>query len=318
MLYERSSPDWITGCNVTKSSEVVQGTEAKAHGTAKRLARLGAEVINVDGQLKKYWNSDERTVISGDFAFVVVNIDNKIISIQLCIKDVDTLWQTRSPWKEAAAADLHQGDLAAASASFDAALKKDRNNQMGRFLKAQLDSRTGAAPEAARALEEIVKERPTKQLDAGLTLTAAAESALANLALPSVDLDSAIARFEELKRGGVLSGIDCWHFVPACAAKGDWEGDQSISLEDHPILPPEPGRTSEIADYKRHRDLSTTPIAFTPNALAARVLSTTASVAPPSITAVVTGDPPIVPATLAPFARSPGGNRVLLTTNQGR
>ena len=70
------------------------------------------------------------------------------------------------------------------------------------FWKAQLDSRIGAAPEAARTLEEIVKERPTKELDPGLTLTAAAEAALANLAFASGDLDSAIDRFEDLKNGG--------------------------------------------------------------------------------------------------------------------
>jgi predicted Zn-dependent protease len=142
-----------------------------------------------------------------------------------------TIAKIKGRWKEAAAADLleaqlalDQGNLKAASDSFDAALKKDPNNKMVLFWKAQLDSRSGAAPEAVRTLEGIVRERPTKQLDSGLTLTAAAESALANLALQNGDLDVAIGRFEELKSGpgDSLSRADRWQLVTAYAAKGDW------------------------------------------------------------------------------------------------
>ena len=64
-----------------------------------------------------------------------------------------TIAKIRSRWKEAAAGDLleaqlalDQGNPAAASAAFDAALKKDPNNKMVLFWKAQLDSRIGAAP----------------------------------------------------------------------------------------------------------------------------------------------------------------------------
>ena len=75
-------------------------------------------------------------------------------------------------WKEAAAADLieaqlayDQGNLAAAATSFDAALKKDPNDKVALFWKAHLDSLTGATPEAAKAFEAILKERPTKEED---------------------------------------------------------------------------------------------------------------------------------------------------------
>ena len=64
-----------------------------------------------------------------------------------------TIAKIRSRWKEAAAGDLldaqlalDQGNPAAASAAFDAALKKDPNNKIVQFWKAQLDSRTAPRP----------------------------------------------------------------------------------------------------------------------------------------------------------------------------
>jgi predicted Zn-dependent protease len=177
---------------------------------------------------------------------------------------VSTIARIRGRWKEAAAADLleaqlalDQGNLAAASASFEAALKKDPNNKMVLFWKAQLDSRTGAAPEATRMLEEIVKGKPTKQIDQGLTLTAAAESALANLALASGDLDSAIGRFEELKSGGsgALSRGDRWQLVAAYAAKGEWDTarqEMGALLNDLKRPPTNDERVRAADLYRRH------------------------------------------------------------------
>ncbi len=179
-----------------------------------------------------------------------------------------TIAKIRSRWKEAAAGDLleaqlarDQGNPSAASAAFDAALKKDPNNKMVLFLKAQLDSRIGAAPEAARALEEIVKERPTKELDTGLTLTAAAASALANLALATGDLDSAIDRFENLKNGGAgtLGRADRWQLVAAYAAKGQWDTakqEMNALLNDLKSPPTNEERVGAADIYRRHGDLA--------------------------------------------------------------
>ena len=174
----------------------------------------------------------------------------------------------RSRWKEAAAGDLleaqlalDQGNPAAASAAFDAALKKDPNNKMVLFWKAQLDSRIGAAPEAARTLEEIVKERPTKELDTGLTLTAAAESALANLAFANGDLDTAIGRFEDLRNGGTgtLSRTDRWQLVAAYVAKGQWDTakqEMNALLNDLKSPPTNDERVGAADIYRRQGDLA--------------------------------------------------------------
>ena len=92
---------------------------------------------------------------------------------------------------------------------FDTALKKDPDNKIIQFWKAQLDGRRGAVTEAARALEAIVRNKPVKEVDPGTTLLSAAQSALANLSLQTGALDDAIRRFEELKRNsqtGTLTG----------------------------------------------------------------------------------------------------------------
>jgi tetratricopeptide (TPR) repeat protein len=138
----------------------------------------------------------------------------------------------RARWKEAAAADvleaqiaLKRGRLADAAAHFQTALKKDPDNKVVQFWKAQLDGRIGAVGEAARALEDIVRDRPVKEVDPGTTLLAAAQSALANLSLQTGALDDAIRRFEHLKRGGqdgTLTRADRWQLITAYVAKGQW------------------------------------------------------------------------------------------------
>ena len=201
--------------------------------------------------------------------------DNSASLVELALLDLKqkdynavaaTIAKIRSRWQEAAAGDLleaqlalDQGNIAAASASFDAALKKDPNNKMVRFWKAQLDSRTGAAPEAVSSLEEIVKDHPTKQLDSGLTLTAAAESALANLALASGDLDVAIDRFEELRggRSGTLNRGDRWQLIAAYAAKGQWitaKQEMDAILNDLKNPPTNDERVRGADLYRRQGD----------------------------------------------------------------
>jgi predicted Zn-dependent protease len=138
----------------------------------------------------------------------------------------------RSRWKEAAAGDvleaqlaLKRGQTAQAIGHFDAALKKDPDNKIVQYWKAQLDGQNGSVAEAAKSLEAIVRDRPVKELDAGMTLLSAAQSALANLSLRTGALDDAIRRFEELKHGdqiGTLSKDDRWQLITAYVARGQW------------------------------------------------------------------------------------------------
>ena len=93
----------------------------------------------------------------------------------------ETIARIRSRWKEAASPDLldaqlalDQGDTSAAATHFDEALKKDPTNKLIQFWKAQLESQAGAVAEAAKTFEAIAKDRPTKELDSGVTLLAAA------------------------------------------------------------------------------------------------------------------------------------------------
>ena len=116
----------------------------------------------------------------------------------------DTINKIRSRWKEAATGDILEGQLSlkrgnipAAREHFAEALKKDPDNKIVQFWKAQLDSRTGSVSEAARALEDLIRNRPSKEVDTGVTLMTAAQSALANLSLQTENFDDAIRRFEE-------------------------------------------------------------------------------------------------------------------------
>ncbi len=138
----------------------------------------------------------------------------------------------RSRWKDSASVDVLEGQLALrrgktaeALAHFDAALKKDPNNKIVQYWKARIDGRNGSVGEAARALEEIVRDRPVKEVDDGTTLLSAAQSALAGLSLQSRDFDEAIRRFEELKRSsrtGTLSREDRWKLITAYVNKDQW------------------------------------------------------------------------------------------------
>ena len=138
----------------------------------------------------------------------------------------------RTRWKESATGDvlsaqleLKRGHTAAASAHFDAALKKDPGNKIIQYWKAQLDGQTGSVAEAERTLEAIVRDKPIKEVDPGTSLLSAAQSALANLSLRTGALDDAIRRFEELKRGdqkGTLTRNDRWQLITAYVARGQW------------------------------------------------------------------------------------------------
>ncbi len=144
----------------------------------------------------------------------------------------DVIGKIRSRWAESATGDvleaqleLKRGHTEAAIGHFDAALKKDPNNKIVQYWKAQLDGRNGSVEEAARTLEAIVRDKPVKEIDPGTSLLSAAQSALANLSLRTGAFDDAIRRFEELKRGeqkGTLSRSDRWQLITAYVAKGQW------------------------------------------------------------------------------------------------
>ena len=102
-----------------------------------------------------------------------------------------TIAKIRTRWSEAATGDILDGQLAlkkgnvpSAREFFTQALKKDPDNKVVQFWKAQLDSRTGAVTEAAKTLEDLVKNRPSKEIDQGVSLMSAAQSALANHRAP--------------------------------------------------------------------------------------------------------------------------------------
>ena len=144
----------------------------------------------------------------------------------------ETIARIRKRWAEAATGDILEGQLAlkrknvsAALEHFDDALKKDPENKIVQFWKAQLDSQTGSLSQATKVLEDLIKNRPSKEIDSGVTLMSAAQSALANLELQTGKLDDAIRRFEELKRDsetGKLSRADRWQLITAYVAKHQW------------------------------------------------------------------------------------------------
>ncbi|HZW32760.1 MAG TPA: tetratricopeptide repeat protein [Isosphaeraceae bacterium] len=177
---------------------------------------------------------------------VADRVDSSAPLVQLAGLEIDkdrldaaaaVVTKIRARWKEAAAADvleaqiaLKRGKIPEALQHFNTALKKDPDNKIVRFWKAKLDARTGAVDEATRALEAIVRNKPVKEVDPGITLLSAAQSALANLSLQTHDLDTAIRRFEELKRSsqtGRLSRSDRWQLITAYVAKGQWPAARS-------------------------------------------------------------------------------------------
>ncbi|WP_337174386.1 tetratricopeptide repeat protein [Paludisphaera sp.] len=174
--------------------------------------------------------------------------------------------KVRSRWKEGAVGDVLEGQLAlkrsdvpAAIAHFDEALRKDPQNKVVAFWKAQLDGSTGDLAGAAQALGDIVKDRPSKEVDQGVTLLQAAQSALAAVSLQAGDVDDAIRRFEELKRGnasGSLSRDDRWRLVDAYVAKKQWpaaKAEMNALLAD-PAAPASLDDRVRAANYHRQQD----------------------------------------------------------------
>lgn len=186
--------------------------------------------------------------------------------LDLSRKDYDavdrTIAKIRDRWSEAAAADLLDAQLAfargnpqASASHLDAALKKDPNNKVALFWKAQLDDLTGSGVEAQRIFEAIVRDRPVKELDTGLPLTAAAQWALASRALEKQDYDGAISRFEALLRDQGAAELDRparWKLALARAARG--EVDQAKAEIQALLADPQtsPDERVQAADFFRN------------------------------------------------------------------
>lgn len=144
--------------------------------------------------------------------------------------------QIRANWKEAAAADLLDAQFAlasrqdyhAAARALDAAVKKDPDNKVAQFWKAQIDERIGAGVDTSRVYEEIARDKPVKELYNDLPLEAAAQFALASQALNNREIDTAISRLGDLLRNSGAAGnatlnrATRWQLVTAYIAKGQW------------------------------------------------------------------------------------------------
>ncbi len=185
---------------------------------------------------------EARTLLAG----VADRAESSVPLVQLALLDLAakdyesvsrSIARLRERWPEAAAADLLDAQLAfargnptGAATHLDAALKKDPKNKVAMFWKGQLDDLNGASSEAQKVFEEIVKERPVKELDAGLPLTAAAQWALASMDLEKQDFQGAISRFEALLQDGDAAELGRpvrWKLALARAGRGEVERAKS-------------------------------------------------------------------------------------------
>jgi tetratricopeptide (TPR) repeat protein len=208
-------------------------------------------------------------------AQVAERSDNSAPLIQLAIVDLkrhdrqavaNTIAKIRSRWKEAAIADLldaqlalDQQDLSAALGHLEAAHKKDPSDKQIQYWKARLDSRNGATTAAAEALEAIVERKPTKEIDPGVSLMAAAQSSLADIALQNGDFDNAIHRLEDLKAAsqGGLTRQGRWQLINAYSAKGQWstaKRELAAMLNDEKSPPSNDERVRASILYQANND----------------------------------------------------------------
>ncbi len=107
-------------------------------------------------------------------------------------------------------------------------------------------------------LEDIVRDKPVKEVDSGTTLLAAAQSALAGLSIQTRDFDEAIRRFEELKRSsrtGTLTRGDRWKLITAYVNKGEWPSAKAeiAAILNDPKSPPTPEERVRGANFYRQQ-----------------------------------------------------------------
>ena len=137
----------------------------------------------------------------------------------------------RAQWPDAASADLlaaqvalGRGNLQAAVTHLDSALKKDPNNKIALFWKGRLNEQTGSTSEAQAIFEQLARERPLKEIEDGVPLGAAAQWALASLALERQQFDVAASRYATLLRESPSNEVARparWNLAIARAAKGE-------------------------------------------------------------------------------------------------
>ncbi len=142
-----------------------------------------------------------------------------------------TVAKVRNRWKEAAVGDmldaqlaLARGNARLASSYYAAALKKDPGNKVVQYWKARLDGANDPKG-AAKVLESIAREGSVKEVNDGLSLMTAAESALANLQLETGDVEGAIARYQDLLKDGASKPLARdlrWKLISANVAKRQW------------------------------------------------------------------------------------------------
>ena len=173
-----------------------------------------------------------------------------------------TITRVRRRWKDASAADLLDAqlalakfDVAAASNHFDAALKKDPNNKVVQFYKAQLDGQMDPAG-AAKVFEALAHENSIKEIDTGVSLVVASQSALASIALENGDLDNALTRYRDMLKDGTTPAIARsirWQIVNALAAKKEWPAAKAelVGLLNDPKNPPSTEERVRAATYYR-------------------------------------------------------------------
>jgi tetratricopeptide (TPR) repeat protein len=229
-------------------------------GVIQLRAQLLAEMLDKPEQARELLSA------------AAIRCDNSAPLVQLAILDlrrkdekavIATIAKIRARWKEAAAADLldaqlamSRGDYPSASAHFEQALVKDPGNKVVQFWKAQVDGQVGGTADAAKVFENLVREQPTKELDSGITLTTAAESALAAMSLESGNFDDAIARYTKLlssNETGTVNRSLRWQLATAEAAKGDWSTARAdiVSILNDAKNPPTPGDRVRAADFFR-------------------------------------------------------------------
>ena len=211
------------GAFLARNPESLPALELRAQILAEKVPGGGAEARRMLAQ------AAERSDNTGPLV--------QLAMLDLRDNDLDAAARTsakiRARWKEAAAADLLDAQIAARRedprgtvAALDAALKKDPGNKIAQFWKAQLDDRAGATGAATKVYQEIARQNPVREIGDGLSLATASRWALATQAFENQDLDGAIAGYQALLHdgeAGSLARAARWKLVAAHATKGRWE-----------------------------------------------------------------------------------------------
>ena len=167
----------------------------------------------------------------------------------------------RAQWPDAASADmltaqlsLAQNNMPGALAGFQAAVKKDPNNKVAQFWLAQIEARLGAVASASQTLQKLVNESPTKQIDSGLSLMSASQTALATIEIDAGQADAAIARLEGVIRTAQTQEYKReaqWQIVAAYASKRDWARMDQVLSELISVKNVTPDEIVRAANYRR-------------------------------------------------------------------